>query len=237
MRLLLALLLVTACSAPVQRPDANDTTRATSYDFDLILRGGDIIDGSGSPRRRADVGVRGDAIVTIGDLHGKTAREVLDATGQVVTPGFIDLLGNSQSAVLIDPKLEGKIRQGVTTEVTGEGHSPGPIDEAMRAEMERTKPAGWPPVTWTSLADFMRVIEQRGSALNFAFYVGAGNAREIVLGHADPGARSASQVRSSTRRDDLQPPRSSRPWRAPVGPTGHICATRAPASRPRSTKR
>jgi N-acyl-D-aspartate/D-glutamate deacylase len=153
--------------------------------FDLIIRNGDVLDGTGSPRVRADVGIRGDTITAIGDLSHATATTTLDARGQVVTPGFIDLLGNSQAAVLIDPKLEGKVRQGVTTEVTGEGHSPGPQNEAMLAEMERTKPKGWPRVTWHTLGEFMRVVEQRGSALNFAFYVGAANPREMALGHAD----------------------------------------------------
>jgi N-acyl-D-amino-acid deacylase len=153
--------------------------------FDLLVRGGLVLDGSGVEAVRADVGVRADTIAAIGDLKGATAPRILRADGLVVAPGFIDLLGNSQSAVLIDPNLEGKIRQGVTTEVTGEGHSPAPIDDAMAAEMERTKPAGWPPVTWRTLREFGDVVRRKGSALNFAFYVGATNPREIVLGHAD----------------------------------------------------
>jgi dihydroorotase/N-acyl-D-amino-acid deacylase len=166
-------------------------------DFDIIIRDGTVIDGTGKPRFRADVGIRGDTIVAIGDLHHKSATTTLDATNDIVAPGFIDLLGNSQSAVLIDPKLEGKVRQGVTTEVTGEGHSPGPIDEAMAAEMERTKPPGWPAVTWRTLGDFMRVVEKRGSAINFAFYVGAANPREMVLGHANR-APTAEELQKMT---------------------------------------
>ncbi|HEX2060967.1 MAG TPA: D-aminoacylase, partial [Thermoanaerobaculia bacterium] len=167
----------------------------------MIVRGGDVIDGTGAPRRRADVGIRGDTIAAIGDLTGKSATTTLDARGHVVAPGFIDLLGNSQAAVLIDPKLEGKVRQGVTTEVTGEGHSPGPQNDVMLAEMERTKPKGWPRVTWHTLGEFMRVVEQRGSAVNFAFYVGAANAREMVLGHADraPNADELRQMEAIIR--------------------------------------
>ena len=163
-------------------------------DHDLVIRGGEVIDGTGSARTRADVGIRGDTITAIGDLSKVTATTTLDATNQIVAPGFIDLLGNSQAAVLIDPKLEGKIRQGVTTEVTGEGHSPGPQNDEMLAEMERTKPKGWPRVTWHTLGEFMSVVEQRGSALNFAFYVGAANPREMVLGHADR-APNAEELR------------------------------------------
>ncbi|HYC60956.1 MAG TPA: D-aminoacylase [Thermoanaerobaculia bacterium] len=153
--------------------------------FDIVIRGGEVIDGTGAARTRADVGIRGDTIAAIADLSNAAATTTLDATNQIVAPGFIDLLGNSQAAVLIDPKLEGKIRQGVTTEVTGEGHSPGPQNDVMLAEMERTKPKGWPRVTWHTLGEFMSVVDQRGSALNFAFYVGAANPREMVLGHAD----------------------------------------------------
>ena len=182
MRAAVVALLALTCadSQPAVR-----TAPAARTDYDIRIVGGEIIDGSGRARFRGDVGIRGDSIAKIGDLSSATAALTIDARGRIVAPGFIDLLGNSQSAVLIDPKLEGKIRQGITTEVTGEGHSPGPIDEAMRAEMERTKPPGWPAVTWTTLGDFMRVVEKRGSALNFAFYIGAANPREMVLGHAD----------------------------------------------------
>lgn len=174
MRGALALLLLLQCQQ----------TATDSFRYDILIRGGEVIDGTGSARRRADVAIRGDAIAAVGDLADANAATTIDAAGLIVAPGFIDLLGNSQSAVLIDPKLEGKVRQGVTTEVTGEGHSPGPIDEAMAAEMERTKPPGWPPVTWRTLGEFMNVIEKRGSAVNFAFYAGAANPREMVLGHA-----------------------------------------------------
>ncbi len=150
-----------------------------------------MLDGTGAPRVRADVGIRGDSIIKIGDLSSETAKTTLDAKGKIVAPGFIDLLGNSQAAVLIDPKLEGKIRQGVTTEVTGEGFSPGPLNEEMAAEMERTKPAGWPKVTWRTLGEFMNVVESKGTALNFAFFIGARNPREMVIGHADRAPTAA----------------------------------------------
>ncbi|HYI13338.1 MAG TPA: D-aminoacylase [Thermoanaerobaculia bacterium] len=182
-----AVLLFLACSQP-HPPTASSATAETQKnekDFDLLILNGHLLDGTGSPRTRADLGIRGDTIAQIGDLKHKTAKHTLDAKNHVVTPGFIDLLGNSQAAVLLDPRLEGKIRQGVTTEVTGEGHSPGPQDEAMAAEMERTKPTGWPAVTWRTLGGFMQAVEKKGSALNFAFYVGAANPREMVLGHAD----------------------------------------------------
>ncbi|HEX3108243.1 MAG TPA: D-aminoacylase, partial [Thermoanaerobaculia bacterium] len=156
-----------------------------SPQYDVVILHGDVIDGTGRPHRRADVAIKDGMISAIGDLSHATAKTTIDATNQVVAPGFIDLLGHSEGAVLIDPNLESKIRQGVTTEVTGEGHSPGPINDAMAAEVNRTKPPGFPDATWRSLADYMRAIEKRGSAINFAFYIGAANSREIVMGDAD----------------------------------------------------
>jgi N-acyl-D-amino-acid deacylase len=181
MRSVAALLLVIACNHP-SPPPSHPAAKPT---YDLIIRNGDVIDGSGSARKRADVGIRGDSIATIGDLSRATAKTEIDAKDKVVAPGFIDLLGHSEGAVLIDPRLEGKVRQGVTTEVTGEGHSPGPIDEAMAAEVNRTRPPGFPDATWRSLDDYMRTVEKRGSAINFAFYIGAANPREIVIGTTD----------------------------------------------------
>jgi dihydroorotase/N-acyl-D-amino-acid deacylase len=196
--LALVLLRCTGGAAPASGADPSRETGGRGQPplhFDILIRNGDVIDGTGAPRKQADVGIRGDAIASVGDLSHATATIAIDAKGQVVTPGFIDLLGNSQSAVLIDPHLEGKVRQGITTEVTGEGFSPGPLDEAMAAEMERTKPAGWPPVTWRTLGGFMRVVEQRGSALNFAFFIGARNPREMVIGHADRPPTAEEQKR------------------------------------------
>ena len=180
----LPLILALTCAPAGTTPVTRHPSPVTSY-FDVIIRGGEIIDGTGSPRRRADLGIRADTIAAIGDLSHATAKITIDASHQVVTPGFIDLLGHSEFSVLLDPNLEGKVRQGVTTEVTGEGHSPGPIDDKMAAEIDRTRLPGFPDATWRSLGDFMRVVEAKHSAINFAFYIGAANPREIVIGTAD----------------------------------------------------
>ena len=186
MRFAFAALLALTCAAPhTSHVASQQATTTANADYDIRIINGDVIDGTGHARVRGDVGIRGDSIAAIGDLSHNTSKTTIDAKGQVVTPGFIDLLGHSEGAVLIDPKLEGKVRQGVTTEVTGEGHSPGPINDAMAAEVNRTKPPGFPDATWRSLDDYMRMIEKRGSAINFAFYIGAANPREIVLGDAD----------------------------------------------------
>src|SRR5687768_3704792 len=98
-----------------QRQDGASPMPDAKPHFDLRIINGEVIDGTGAPRKRADVGIRGDTIVEIGDLSRSAAAVTIDAAGQVVTPGFIDLLGQSEGSVLMDPHLEGKVRQGVTT--------------------------------------------------------------------------------------------------------------------------
>jgi N-acyl-D-amino-acid deacylase len=157
------------------------TTAPSRPALDLKIVHGRVIDGTGSPWYRADVGVQGDTIVAIGDLSAIAATTTIDAHDQVVSPGFIDLLGQSQGSVMIDPHLEGKIRQGVTTEVTGEGHSPGPIAPGSSDE-DTTTPAS---ARWRTLGQYFSVLEKNGSAVNFAFFVGASNPREIVIGNVN----------------------------------------------------
>ena len=180
MPLILTIMCARASTPPAPRP-----LSSVPYEYDVRILNGEIIDGTGSQRKRADLGLRGDTIVKIGDLSHATAKITIDASHQVITPGFIDLLGHSEFSVMIDPNLEGKVRQGVTTEVTGEGHSPGPIDDKMAAEIDRTRLPGFPNATWRTLGDFMRMVEAKHSAINFAFYIGAANPREIVIGTAD----------------------------------------------------
>ena len=145
---------------------ASCTTMNQPKPFDLKITNGRILDGTGAPWYRGDIGIRGDTIVAIGDLSHQTATATIDASEHIVAPGFIDLLGQSQNAVLTDPHVEAKVRQGVTTEVTGEGTSPGP------SKSDR----------WPRLADYFTALEKSGSAINFALFVGASNPREIIIG-------------------------------------------------------
>jgi dihydroorotase/N-acyl-D-amino-acid deacylase len=159
---------------------ATATPPAPRPDLDLKIVNARVVDGTGAPWFRADVGVRGDAIVELGDLAAVSAAKTIDAAGLVVAPGFIDLLGQSEGSVLVDPRVESKVRQGVTTEVTGEGWSPGPNAEASAREGRTPGRAGWP-----TLADYFDELESRGSAINFALFMGASNARSIVIGNVD----------------------------------------------------
>ena len=158
--------------------------------LDLKIINGRVVDGTGSPWFRADVGIRADTIVEIGDLSDIPAVRTIDARGMMVAPGFIDLLGQSQGMVLIDPHLEGKIRQGVTTEVTGEGWSPGPL--AGDAERER-RSEGQP--VWTTLGEYFAVLEKQGIATNFALFVGATNARALIVGNLDRAPTEEEMLR------------------------------------------
>jgi N-acyl-D-amino-acid deacylase len=149
------------------------TTAATTVPtLDLKIVNGRIVDGTGAPWYRGDVGIRGNEIVAIGDLHDLTSRSTIDAKDRVIAPGFIDLLGWSQVTAIIDPPLEAKVRQGVTTEVAGEGFSPGPV------RPDRVKPND----SWATLGAFLDQLDRQGAAINFALLVGASNPREIVIG-------------------------------------------------------
>ncbi|HEX6159312.1 MAG TPA: D-aminoacylase [Thermoanaerobaculia bacterium] len=160
----LCALALTACAT-------TPIAKAPETMLDLKITNGRILDGTGAPWFRGDVGVRGDTIVALGNLRHLDAKRTIDAQDRIVSPGFIDLLGQSQGTIFHDPALEAKVRQGVTTEVTGEGHSPGPV-------------AG-PPTErrpWSTLGEYLDLIDKQGVAVNFAFFVGASNARELVIG-------------------------------------------------------
>ena len=176
-RLLLAAALLGAACATTPKPTM----------LDLKITNARIVDGTGAPWYRGDVGVRGDTIVAIGDLSATPAATTLDAHDNVAAPGFIDLLGQSQFSVLRDPHVEAKVRQGVTTEVTGEGHSPGPVvvrvkDASVGLFSALSGEAAAERLPWSTLGEYFSVLEKQGTAINFAFLVGASNPREMVIG-------------------------------------------------------
>jgi N-acyl-D-amino-acid deacylase len=140
--------------------------------LDLKITNGRILDGTGAPWFRGDVGVRGDVIVAVGDLAGMPAKSTIDAHDHIVSPGFIDLLGWSQETVIEDPYLEATVRQGITTHLGGEGHSPGPT------KADRVKPGE----LWATLGDYLDEVDRRGAAINFAMLLGTSNPREMVIG-------------------------------------------------------
>src|SRR5262245_59274657 len=159
-----------------QRPAA-----ATTYD--ILITNGRIVDGTGAPWYRADLGIVGDQIAAIGALGAADARLKIDATNLVVAPGFIDLLGQSEFNVLVDGRAASKVYQGVTTEVTGEGSSIAPINERMvQAGAPQAKHFGVLQ-DWRTLGDYFKRIEERSRpAINVATFVGAGGVRNYVVG-------------------------------------------------------
>ncbi len=181
-----ALLAAALAAAPggLAGPAGHAGTGGPGADYDLVLAGGTVVDGSGAPGRRADVAVNGDRIVAIGDLHGQPARRVVDATGLVVAPGFIDMLGHSEATILVDPRGVSKVTQGITTEITGEGLSAAPVN-ATTLRGDSAQYAAWNLVVdWHDLDGYFRRLERSGTPINIATFVGATQVREYVMGDA-----------------------------------------------------
>ena len=171
--------------------------------FDVIIRGGTLYDGSGSPGRRADVGLRGDLIAAIGDLAGATATRTVDATGLAVAPGFINMLSWSTESLLVDGKSEGEIRQGVTTQIFGEGSSMGPLTPEMKKRAVEQMGDLKYEITWTTLSEYLKDLENRGVSQNVASYLGATTVREHVIGLEDqkPTPEQLDRMRELVRRE------------------------------------
>jgi N-acyl-D-amino-acid deacylase len=161
--------------------------------FDVLLTNGRIVDGTGAPWFRGDLGIVGDRIAAIGSLAGSnTAAITIDATNLVVTPGFIDLLGQSEFNVLVDGRAASKIMQGVTTEVTGEGSSIAPVNDRLIQEAAAQATAFGVAQDWRTLGDYFRRLEERSRpAINVATFVGAGGLRNYVIGKDDRPATPA----------------------------------------------
>ena len=153
--------------------------------YDLIVRGGTVYDGSGSAGRRADVAVRGDRVVAVGDLRDARAGVELDAQGLAVTPGFINMLSWATESLLVDGRAASDVRQGVTLEVFGEGWSMGPLNDAMKATMLEEQGDVRFPVEWTTLGEYLEHLERKGVAVNVASFVGATTLRIHEVGYAD----------------------------------------------------
>ena len=148
--------------------------------YDIVIRNGHVIDGSGSPWYAADIAIKDGRIAAIGRLGNVDAKQVIDAHGMVVTPGFIDMLDQSGHTLLMDGHAQSKIFQGVTTLITGEGESAAPLnDKILEEERAQAKPP------WRTLGEYFSHLQSQGIAVNFGTYVGAATAREMVIGYGD----------------------------------------------------
>jgi N-acyl-D-amino-acid deacylase len=166
--------------------------------FDVIIKDGHILDGTGSPWYAADVGIRGDRIAAIGKLDGAPGAKVIDAQGQIVSPGFIDMLGQSEMSLLIDNRSLSKLSQGITTEITGEGGSASPQNEKTLASMQPFLDHYHLTVDWTTLDGYFARLARNGTPLNLGTYVGAAQVREAVIGDDDraPTPAELEQMKS-----------------------------------------
>jgi N-acyl-D-amino-acid deacylase len=182
-----AAMMAAACGGPP--PGATRATpAAAAARFDVVIANGRVVDGTGAPWFRADVGIVGDRITALGDLSQAEAATRIDASGHVVAPGFIDLLGQSEFNVLVDNRVASKITQGITTEITGEGVSIAPVNDQMLADRKAGYDAFKVPQDFRTLAEYFAKIERTRSAVNIGTFVGSGGLRDYVIGKADRAA-------------------------------------------------
>src|SRR5277367_3334922 len=153
--------------------------------FDLVITNGHIIDGTGSPWYSGDVGIRDGKVAAIGNLTAAPRKRTIDAAGKVVAPGFIDMLGQSELSILVEPRLPSKIYQGITTEITGEGGSIAPLDDAI-VQLDRPGYEHYKITPdWRTFRQYFARLEKQGMGINLASYVGATQVRRMVLGDDD----------------------------------------------------
>jgi N-acyl-D-amino-acid deacylase len=153
--------------------------------YDVIIRNGHVIDGSGSPWYAADVGIKDGRVAAIGALGDAVAARDIDAHGMVVAPGFIDMLGQSEVTIMADPRLPSKIYQGITTEITGEGESIAPMNDAIIEESRAAFEHEGVNPGWRDFKGYFEQLERQKIGINVGDYVGATTIREMVLGYAD----------------------------------------------------
>ncbi len=160
-------------------------------EYDVIIRNGHIIDGTGSPWYSGDIAIRDGRIAAIGDLSHSQATRTIDAAGRVVAPGFIDMLGQSETTILADAHVPSKIFQGITTEITGEGDTVAPQNDSTLAEMNTECQHYGVTCEWHTLAEYFARLQKQGMGINLGTYVGATQVRRVVIGDNDVQATPA----------------------------------------------
>ena len=210
---------------------------AAEAPFDIIIENGRVIDGSGAPWYAADVGVRAGRIAAIGRLDERPAKRRIDARGSMVAPGFIDMLGQSEYTMLVDPRVPSKIYQGITSEITGEGNSAAPLTGAARTEAGQALEHYGIHADWDSFGGYFARLEHQGMGINLASYVGATSVREAVIGTADRQATAAeltrmrALVREAMQQGAVGLSTSLQYAPAPYASTGELIALAAEAAR------
>jgi N-acyl-D-amino-acid deacylase len=171
--------------------------------FDVIIKGGTVYDGMRAEPRRIDVAIRGDRIAGVGDFKNAKAKTIIDAKGLAVAPGFINMLSWSNESLIQDGRSQSEIRQGVTTEIMGEGESMGPVNDRVREHMLREQSDIKYDIKWNTLAEYLRYLQRRGISCNVASFIGATTIRENVIGFEDkqPTPEQLDQMRELVRKE------------------------------------
>jgi dihydroorotase/N-acyl-D-amino-acid deacylase len=174
---------------------------ASAQTYDVVIRNAHVVDGTGSPWYQADIGVKSGRIAAIGHLENTTATTMIDARGRVAAPGFIDMLGQSDLTILVDPRLPSKIFQGITTEITGEGGSAAPLNDRLRAADQAGYAHFHITPDWSTFGEYFARLEKKGMGINLASYVGATQVRRVVIGddNRDPSPAELDQMRALVR--------------------------------------
>ncbi|MGZ5504012.1 MAG: N-acyl-D-amino-acid deacylase family protein [Chthoniobacterales bacterium] len=191
----LSLALVIAASLSSARGDKKN--------LDFLIKGGTVFDGTGSEGRTADVGIRGDRIVAVGQLTPSETTRIIDAHGLAVAPGFINMLSWSTDSLIADGHSQSEIRQGVTTEIMGEGESMGPVNDRVREHMLAAQKDIKYEITWKTLAEYLRFLENHGISCNVASFIGATTIREYAIGFEDkpPTPEQLEEMRGLVRQE------------------------------------
>jgi N-acyl-D-amino-acid deacylase len=176
---------------------------AADAPFDIIIKGGTVYDGTGGEGHVADVAIRGDRIASVGDFAKASAKKTIDAHGLAVAPGFINMLSWSNESLIQDGRSQSEIRQGVTTEIMGEGESMGPLNDRMKTRLVREQTDIKFEIKWNTLAEYLHYLEKLGISCNVASFLGATTVREYVIGLEDkqPTPEQLDQMRELVRRE------------------------------------
>jgi N-acyl-D-amino-acid deacylase len=181
----------------------NPPPSTSPVEFDVIIKGGTVYDGAGGEPQHVDLAIRNDRIAGIGDFKTTNAKVIVDATGLAVAPGFINMLSWSNESLIQDGRSQSEIRQGVTTEIMGEGESMGPVNDRIRAHMLRQQKDIHYEIKWNTLAEYLRYLERRGISCNVASFLGATTVREYAIGFEDkaPTPQQLDEMREIVRKE------------------------------------
>src|SRR5438874_2203924 len=198
LRFFLALLISIALA-----PIAPGLESPAGQKFDFIIKGGTVYDGTGEKPDVLDVGIRGDRIAGLRTFSADQARSVIDAKGLAVAPGFINMLSWSTDSLIEDGRSQSEIREGVTTEIMGEGNSMGPLNDRMKERIVKEQGDIKYEIKWNTLSEYLRYLEQRGISCNVASFLGATTVRDFVIGLEDkqPTPEQLEQMRQLVRQE------------------------------------